>query len=77
MHFVPRCCPANQPCAVLSLCCSFQYEEEVNRNPLNYDNWFDYIKLEEEAGDVDRVREVRLKGAFIIWVTLFDSTATP
>jgi crooked neck len=38
--------------------CRFQYEEEVSRNPLNYDNWFDYIKLEEEAGDVDRVREV-------------------
>ncbi|KAF5835195.1 crooked neck-like protein 1-like protein [Dunaliella salina] len=36
----------------------FQYEEEVRKNPLNYDNWFDYIKLEEDAGDVDRVREV-------------------
>lgn len=28
------------------------------KNSLNYDNWFDYIKLEEEARDVDRVREV-------------------
>ena len=28
------------------------------RNPLNYDNWFDYVKLEEGAGDVERVREV-------------------
>ena len=36
----------------------FQYEEEVRRNPMNYDNWFDYVKLEEEGGDVDRVREV-------------------
>eukprot|EP00983_Pelagomonas_calceolata_P093268 1157757-Pelagomonas_calceolata.AAC.15 len=38
--------------------CRFQYEEEVRKNPLNYDNWFDYIKLEEDSGDVDRVREV-------------------
>ncbi len=36
----------------------FQYEEEVRKNPLNYDNWFDYIKLEEDAGDEERVREV-------------------
>ena len=36
----------------------FQYEEEVQRNPLNYDNWFDYVKLEESTGDVDRIREV-------------------
>lgn len=36
----------------------FQYEEEVGKNPLNYDAWFDFVKLEEEAGDVDRVREV-------------------
>ena len=36
----------------------FQYEEEVKRNPLNYDNWFDYVKLEESTGDVERIREV-------------------
>lgn len=36
----------------------FQYEEEAQRNPLNYDNWFDYVKLEEGTGDVDKVREV-------------------
>ena len=36
----------------------FQYEEELRRSPLNYDNWFDYVKLEESTGDVDRVREV-------------------
>lgn len=36
----------------------FQYEEEVKCNPLNYDNWFDYVKLEESTGDVDRIREV-------------------
>jgi len=36
----------------------FQYEEEAQKSPLNYDNWFDYIKLEEGAGDIDRIREV-------------------
>lgn len=36
----------------------FQYEAEVNKNPLNYDSWFDYIRLEEAAGDPDKVREV-------------------
>lgn len=36
----------------------FQYEAEVNKNPLNYDSWFDYIRLEEAAGDYDKVREV-------------------
>jgi crooked neck len=36
----------------------FQYEEEVRRSPLNYDGWFDYIRLEESAGDIDRTREV-------------------
>ena len=40
----------------------FQYEEEVQRNPLNYDNWFDYVKLEESTGDVERVREVSGEG---------------
>ncbi|KAG1678894.1 hypothetical protein FOA52_003562 [Chlamydomonas sp. UWO 241] len=36
----------------------FQYEEEVQRNPLNYDTWFDYVKLEESGGDAEKVREV-------------------
>jgi crooked neck len=36
----------------------FQYEEEVQREPLNYDTWFDYARLEESSGDCDRVREV-------------------
>ncbi|KAJ9514841.1 hypothetical protein QJQ45_028615, partial [Haematococcus lacustris] len=35
----------------------FHYEEEVGTNPLNYDAWFDYVKLEEEAGDTDKIRE--------------------
>lgn len=36
----------------------FEYEEEARANPLNYDNWFDYIKLEESTGEVERTREV-------------------
>lgn len=34
-----------------------QYEEQIKDNPKNYDVWFDYARLEENAGDVDRVRE--------------------
>ncbi|KAL0002398.1 hypothetical protein SO802_016179 [Lithocarpus litseifolius] len=36
----------------------FQYEDEVRKNPLNYDSWFDYIRLEENVGNKDRIREV-------------------
>ncbi|KAI3687458.1 hypothetical protein L1987_81154 [Smallanthus sonchifolius] len=36
----------------------FQYEEEVRKNPLNYDSWFDYIRLEESVGNKSRIREV-------------------
>jgi crooked neck len=36
----------------------FQYEEEVRKNPLNYDSWFDYIRLEESVGNKERTREV-------------------
>ncbi|KAG8075638.1 hypothetical protein GUJ93_ZPchr0006g45936 [Zizania palustris] len=36
----------------------FQYEDEVRKNPLNYDSWFDYIRLEESVGNKDRIREV-------------------
>lgn len=36
----------------------FQYEEEVARNSHNYDAWFDYCRLEESAGDPDKIREV-------------------
>ncbi|MCL7030478.1 hypothetical protein MKW94_017870 [Papaver nudicaule] len=35
-----------------------QYEEEVKKNPCNYDSWFDYIRLEESGGKKERVREV-------------------
>ncbi|KAF5179345.1 Pre-mrna-splicing factor clf1 [Thalictrum thalictroides] len=37
-----------------------QYEEQVRKNPLNYDAWFDYIHLEMEvnADDKERIRGV-------------------
>ena len=28
------------------------------RNPENYDAWFDYARMEESAGDVEKTREV-------------------
>ncbi|GAB4834530.1 Crooked neck-like protein 1 [Ancistrocladus abbreviatus] len=36
----------------------FQYEDEVRRNPLNYDLWFDHIRLEESVGNKERMREI-------------------
>jgi crooked neck len=36
----------------------FEYEQEVTANPLDYDVWFDYLRLEEGGGDVARVREL-------------------
>ncbi|KAE8693877.1 Crooked neck-like protein 1 [Hibiscus syriacus] len=30
----------------------------MRKNPLNYDAWFDYIKLEESVGNKGRIREV-------------------
>jgi crooked neck len=35
-----------------------QYEEELRDQPKNYDIWFDFARLEETGGDVDRVRDV-------------------
>jgi len=35
-----------------------QYEEQIKENSKNYDVWFDYARLEEMSGDVDRVRDV-------------------
>ncbi|RKP24063.1 hypothetical protein SYNPS1DRAFT_17693, partial [Syncephalis pseudoplumigaleata] len=35
-----------------------QYEEQIKENPRNYDTWFDYARLEEEAGDPERARDV-------------------
>eukprot|EP00899_Mesostigma_viride_P028523 jgi/Mesvir1/8856/Mv02752-RA.1 len=36
----------------------FQYEEEIKKNSSNYDVWFDYVRLEENHGTKDKVREV-------------------
>ncbi|XAR55117.1 hypothetical protein NMG60_11030515 [Bertholletia excelsa] len=36
----------------------FQYEDEVRKNPLNYDAWFDYIRLEESVGNRSQTREI-------------------
>ncbi|XP_015433408.1 PREDICTED: protein crooked neck [Dufourea novaeangliae] len=35
----------------------YQYEQEVNENPSNYDAWFDYLRLVESEGNVDIIRE--------------------
>jgi crooked neck len=36
----------------------FKYEDDIKTDPLNYDVWFDYIRLEEAEGEVDRAREL-------------------
>jgi len=35
----------------------YQYEEEVNDNPMNYDAWFDYVRLVESEGKTETIRE--------------------
>ncbi|XP_055335317.1 crooked neck-like protein 1 [Paramacrobiotus metropolitanus] len=35
----------------------FQYQEELKRDPTNYDAWFDLLKILEEEGNHDAVRE--------------------
>jgi crooked neck len=34
------------------------YEEKIGNDPFDYDGWFDYLRLEEENGDTDIIREV-------------------
>lgn len=36
----------------------FIYEDAISKNARNYDVWFDYVRLEESAGDVAKIREV-------------------
>ncbi|EGC40143.1 hypothetical protein DICPUDRAFT_93425 [Dictyostelium purpureum] len=36
----------------------FQYEEELKKNPKNYDIWFDYLKMEEINGEITKTREI-------------------
>ncbi|KAL9123784.1 MAG: hypothetical protein Q9217_006822 [Psora testacea] len=35
-----------------------QYEEQIKENPMNYDTWFDYARLEESSDDPERTRDV-------------------
>ncbi|CAN8000670.1 unnamed protein product [Ixodes hexagonus] len=35
----------------------YQYEEQIKENALNYDAWFDYLRLMESEGNVDATRE--------------------
>lgn len=35
----------------------YMYEQEVIENPTNYDAWFDYIRLVENEGNVDDIRD--------------------
>ena len=35
----------------------FQYEEEVKENPMNFDAWFDFVRLTESEGNMDTIRE--------------------
>lgn len=35
----------------------FQYEQEVKENPTNYDAWFDYLRLIENDGSLEEIRE--------------------
>ncbi|KAI5862690.1 cell cycle control protein [Durotheca rogersii] len=34
------------------------YEDQIKENPKNYEIWFDFARLEEASGDLDRVRDV-------------------
>ena len=36
----------------------FKYEDDIKADSLNYDVWFDYIRLEEAEGEMDRAREL-------------------
>lgn len=35
----------------------YQYEQEVANNPTNYDAWFDFLRLVENEGNADTIRE--------------------
>ena len=35
-----------------------KYEDDLVKNPHNYDVWFDYIRLEENHGVPDKIREI-------------------
>lgn len=33
-------------------------EQELSKEPFNYDLWFDYTRLEEQSGIIERAREI-------------------
>ncbi|PIA63484.1 hypothetical protein AQUCO_00201081v1 [Aquilegia coerulea] len=35
-----------------------QYEEELKKHPLDYNIWFDYIRLEESTGNKEKIKEI-------------------
>ena len=35
-----------------------KYETEIKANPRNYDTWLDYARLEEDTGNIDKIREL-------------------
>ena len=50
------------------------YENELKQNPMNYDTWFDYIRLEEdlarEGEDWDRARQAYDRAVANVPVTM-------
>ena len=32
--------------------------QELKKDPRNYDTWFDYIRMEESNGDIEKIRDV-------------------
>ncbi|CAD7970963.1 unnamed protein product [Amoebophrya sp. A120] len=36
----------------------FAYEETLKDKPRDYDTWFDYLRLEEQGGDITQIREL-------------------
>lgn len=57
--FEKRCRGGEEIGDVIAAKKRFEYEDEVRKNPMSYDAWFDYIRLEESVKDnKERVREV-------------------
>lgn len=52
-----------QPVSCMLLCfhvliLTNDFEQQLKENPRNYDVWFDYLRLEENAGDIEKIRTV-------------------
>jgi crooked neck len=52
-----------------------RYEEAVSAQPHDYDAWFDYIRLEESEGNLDRARKVYERAIAQVFLTV--AVATP